>query len=103
LAFILSQDQTLHCKMKCKTKTIYENRIVFIIISDSRTKWLIFNFRRFSTLLVTLHDHFLKNFIASASRFCFISTPEGSTFLLFLLPFVSVGTAKVGIFFRVPK
>src|SRR5690606_23404928 len=25
LAFILSQDQTLHCKMKCKTLTIYLN------------------------------------------------------------------------------
>ena len=69
LAFILSQDQTLHCKMKFLIPTIYNNQNSFFIsLILDRIEQFLNLFMTFVCLLVTLHDCvFLKNFVASTS------------------------------------
>src|SRR5690606_9886598 len=72
LAFILSQDQTLHCKMKFLIPTIYIIRILFYISdlgpNPERILEFVHDFRLSSVYSSRLHDCvFLKNFCASTS------------------------------------
>jgi len=75
------------------------------VISNSKIDQVeFFNFRCFSTLLVTLHDYIFKELLSLphlASALYDVGIAPVS--ILFLYPFVSVGTAKVEIFLASPK
>ncbi|MGJ1302898.1 hypothetical protein ACR78L_09370, partial [Sphingobacterium multivorum] len=61
------------------------------------------DFRLSSVYSSRLHDCvFLKNFVASTSVSA-IFRGHCAVFIFFVFPFVSVGTAKVEIFFELPK
>ena len=107
LAFILSQDQTLHCKMKFLIPTIYIIRILFYISDlgpNWTNSWICSWLSTFVCLLVTLTWLcFLKELLRFNFRIRYIPMGTRPLFIFFLFPSVSVGTAKVEIFFELPK
>ncbi len=120
LAFILSQDQTLHCKMFCLyPDPITQNRNLIIIVSLysiltvtsfqfwETLKGFLFHFqRRLISLSIPLRYMLLlkRTFRLGISlRLFYIRLPRLVSDFLICFPYLPIGSAKVIIFFYSPK